>query len=84
VAIVDAVRSYAPQFIFSATLPPMVKASARAAIKRLKTSSAVRARPQYIAPATKHALLAAGLPVLENHRHIVPLMPSDARRRAIC
>ena len=57
-AIVDAVRSYAPQFIFTTTLPPMVTASARAAVRHLKTSGVERARHQYMAAATKHALQA--------------------------
>jgi 5-aminolevulinate synthase len=78
--IVDAVRSYAPQFIFTTTLPPMVTASARAAIRHLKTSTVERQRHQYMAQATKHALHAAGLPVLENPSHIVPLMVGDAER----
>ena len=78
--IVDAVRSYAPQFIFTTTLPPMVAASARAAVRHLKTSGEERARHQYMASLTKHALLAAGLPVLHNASHIVPLMIGDAER----
>jgi 5-aminolevulinate synthase len=78
--IVDAVRSYAPQFIFTTTLPPMVTASARAAVRRLKTSDEERVQHQYMANATKHALMAAGLPVLENTSHIVPLMICDAAR----
>jgi len=76
--IVDAVRSYAPQFIFTTTLPPMVTASARAAVRHLKASQAERTRHQYMAAATKHALQAAGLPVMENPSHIVPLMVGDA------
>ena len=80
VEIVDAVRSYAPQFIFTTSLPPMVTASARAAVRHLKTSGVERARHQYMAAATKHALQAAGLPVLENPSHIVPLMVGDAER----
>ena len=78
--VVDAVRSYAPQFIFTTTLPPMVTAAARAAVHHLKTSTAERTRHQYMALATKHALQAAGLPVLENPSHIVPLMVGDADR----
>ena len=78
--IVDAVRSYAPQFIFTTTLPPMVTASALAAIRHLKSSTVERARHQYMAAATKHALQAAGLPVLENPSHIVPLMVGDAEQ----
>src|SRR6202451_1319155 len=78
--IVDAVRSCAPSFIFTTTLPPMVAASACAAVRHLKESGAERARPQHMAGLTKHALRAAGLPILENPSHIVPLMVGDAGR----
>ena len=76
--IIDAVRSFAPSFIFTTTLPPTVAAGACAAVRHLKTSSAERARHQRQAALTKHALAAAGLPVLDNHSHIVPLMVNDA------
>ncbi|PPD44828.1 MAG: 5-aminolevulinate synthase [Methylocystis sp.] len=79
-AIVDAVRSYAPQFIFTTTLPPMVAACARAAVRHLKESGEERARHQHMARLTKHALRAAGLPVMDNSSHIVPLMVGDAAR----
>ena len=76
----DAIRFCAPQFFFTATLPPMMTASDRAAIRRLKTSGEERLRHKYMATATKHALLAAGLLVVETHLHIVPLMIGDAAR----
>ncbi|WP_405044881.1 5-aminolevulinate synthase [Methylocystis echinoides] len=79
-AIVDAVRSYAPQFIFTTTLPPMVAACARAAVRHLKHSGEERARHQHMALLTKHALRAAGLPVMDNVSHIVPVMVGDAAR----
>lgn len=79
-AIVDAVRSYAPQFIFTTTLPPMVAASACAAVEHLKASKAERAMHQKMAAMTKHALKAAGLPILDNDSHIVPLMVCDAEQ----
>ena len=79
-SIVDAVRSYAPQFIFTTTLPPMVAAGACAAIRHLKNSNEERAGHQYMAAITKHALRAAGLPVLDNLSHIVPVMVGDADR----
>ena len=78
--IVDAVRSYAPQFIFTTALPPMITAGACAAIRHLKESSAERVGHQYMAAVTKHALRAAGLPILNNPSHIVPLMVGDAER----
>jgi 5-aminolevulinate synthase len=79
-AVVDAVRSYAPQFIFTTTLPPMVTQSALAALRHLKASGEERERHQYMARLTKHALVAAGLPVLDNPSHIVPLMVRDAEK----
>jgi len=79
-ALVDAVRSYAPQFIFTTTLPPMVAAGACAAVRHLKSSSEERSRHQHMAMLTKHALRAAGLPILDNSSHIVPLMVRDAAR----
>ena len=77
-AIIDAVRSYAPSFIFTTTLPPAVVAAARAAVRHLKESGEERARHQHMAALTKHALRAAGLPIMHNSSHIVPLMVGDA------
>jgi len=79
-AIIDAVRSYAPSFIFTSTLPPSVAASAAAAVRHLKRSNAERERHQQMAKLTKHALRAAGLPVMDNPSHIVPVFVGDARK----
>jgi len=79
-ALIDAVRSYAPQFIFTTTLPPSVAASATAAVRHLKASAQERERHQANARLVKHALQAAGLPVLENPSHIVPVMVRDAAK----
>jgi 5-aminolevulinate synthase len=79
--IIDSVRSRAPSFIFTTTLPPMVAASACAAVRHLKASGEERERHQRAAALTKHALIAAGLPVMDNDSHIVPLMVGDA---ALC
>jgi 5-aminolevulinate synthase len=77
-AIVDAVRSYAPGFIFTTALPPAVAAAAHAAVRHLKVSHAERELHQRQARMTKHALTEAGLPVLGNPSHIVPVMVGDA------
>ena len=78
--IVDAVRCYAPSFIFTSTLPPSVAASAAAAVQHLKRSNAERERHQHMARLVKHALRAAGLPVMDNPSHIVPLFVGDAEK----
>jgi 5-aminolevulinate synthase len=76
-AVVDAVRSHAPGFIFTTALPPSVAAAARASIAHLKTSGAERAGQRAAVAATKAALRAAGLPVLATETHIVPVMVCD-------
>jgi 5-aminolevulinate synthase len=78
--LIDAVRSYAPSFIFTTTLPPSVAASAAAAVRCLKASNAERERHQAMARMVKHALRAAGLPVLDNPSHVVPVMVRDAKK----
>ena len=77
-AIIDAVRSYAPSFIFTTALPPSVAAAATAAVRHLKTSGVERAAHQRQVAATKAALQAAGLPVMPNPSHIVPVVVGDA------
>jgi 5-aminolevulinate synthase len=76
-AIVDAVRSHAPGFIFTTALPPAIAAAATAAIVHLKTSGAERAGQRRAVAATKAALREAGLPVMATETHIVPVMVRD-------
>jgi 5-aminolevulinate synthase len=76
-ALIDAVRSYAPGFIFTTALPPAVCAAATAAIRHLKTSQWERDRHQDRAGRTKAVLAAAGLPVMTNPTHIVPVFVGD-------
>jgi 5-aminolevulinate synthase len=72
-AQIDAVRSYAPGFIFTTALPPSVAAAATAAIRHLKTSQRERERHQDRAARTKAVLSAAWLPVMVSPTHIVPV-----------
>jgi 5-aminolevulinate synthase len=78
--MVDAVRSYAPGFIFTTALPPAICAAATAAIRHLKTSSWERERHQDRAGRTKSVLAAAGLPIMPNNTHIVPVFVGDPER----
>jgi 5-aminolevulinate synthase len=76
-AVVDAVRSYAPGFIFTTALPPSIAAAATTSIRHLKTSSVEREKHQRQAQHTKDVLSAAGLPVMPSSTHIVPLQVGD-------
>ena len=76
-AIVDAVRSYAPGFIFTTALPPAIAAAATASIRHLKTSQVERERHQRQAQLTKDILVRAGLPVMPSETHIVPILVAD-------
>jgi 5-aminolevulinate synthase len=78
-AVIDAVRSFAPGFIFSSSMPPVIAAGALASIRHLKTSQVERTRHQERAARLKHCLAEAGLPVLDTPTHIVPVMVGDAR-----
>ncbi|HEY8595240.1 MAG TPA: 5-aminolevulinate synthase [Devosiaceae bacterium] len=78
-SIVDAVRSYAAEFIFTTALPPALCEAARTSIEHLKVSSTEREAQQRQAARTKQVLLEAGLPVMPTETHIVPLMVADAR-----
>jgi 5-aminolevulinate synthase len=76
-AVIDAVRSHAPGFIFTTALPPPVAAAATASITHLKSSSVERAAQQAAVAATKASLMAAGLPVMATETHIVPILVGD-------
>ncbi len=78
--MVDAVRSYAPGFIFTTALPPAICAAATAAIRHLKTSTWERERHQDRAARVKAVLNSAGLPVMGSTTHIVPVLIGDAEK----
>jgi 5-aminolevulinate synthase len=78
--LVDAVRSYAPGFIFTTALPPPICAAATTAIRHLKVSQWERERHQERAARVKSVLSAAGLPVVRSDTHIVPLLVGDPQK----
>jgi 5-aminolevulinate synthase len=77
-AVMDAIRSFAPGFIFTTALPPAVAAAATASIRHLKESSTERQQQQRQVARTKAVLSGVGLPVLDTVTHIVPVMVGDA------
>nr|WP_255700090.1 5-aminolevulinate synthase [Jiella avicenniae] len=76
-AMIDAVRSYAPGFIFTTALPPALAAAATASIRHLKASQAERDAQQRQAARAKSIFASAGLPVMPSDTHIVPMLVGD-------
>ncbi len=71
--MVDAVRSYAPGFIFTTSLPPAVAAGAAASVRVLKSAQHLRDGQQTAARILKMRLRGLGLPIIDNGSHIVPV-----------
>ncbi len=78
--VVDAVRSTAQGFIFTTALPPPVAAAAKASIRHLKQSGAERLGQRRQVTRAKTRLAEAGIPVLDNPTHIVPVMVRDSAK----
>jgi 5-aminolevulinate synthase len=81
--IIDCIRSYAPGFIFTTSLSPVLVAGALASVRHLKASGEERAAQQAGAAMLKAKLRDAGLPVMDSVTHIVPLLvgcPVKAKR----
>jgi len=75
--IIDVVRSYAPGFIFTTSLSPVLVAGALASVRHLKASTAEREAQQQRAAQLKAAFREARLPVMDSTTHIVPLLVGD-------
>ncbi|MGN6278377.1 MAG: 5-aminolevulinate synthase, partial [Sphingomonas sp.] len=75
--VIDVIRSYAPGFIFTTSLSPVLVAGALASVRHLKASSAEREAQQAAAGRLKTMMREAGLPVMNSTTHIVPLMVGD-------
>ena len=75
--IVDVIRSYAPGFIFTTSLSPVLVSGVLASVRHLKQSSEERDAQQAAAAFLKKSFADAGLPVMPSVTHIVPLMIGD-------
>jgi 5-aminolevulinate synthase len=76
--ICDAIRSFAPDFIFTTAPAPPIAAAARASIAHLKSSESEREAHRRQVAKTKAALAAAGLPLMANESHIAPLLVGES------
>ena len=72
--IIDCIRSYAPGFIFTTSLSPVLVAGALASVRHLKASAEERLAQQEAAAMLKAKFTAAGLPLMPSVTHIVPLL----------
>ncbi|CAO3688975.1 unnamed protein product [Umbelopsis ramanniana] len=79
-SLVDMVRSYAPGFIFTTSLPPAVVSGAMESVKYLKRSGAERTKQQLNTRMVKDRLAQLDIPVVPNPSHIVPVLLGDAEQ----
>lgn len=73
----DAIRSYAPGFIFTTSLPPAIAAGAAASVAHLKQDQSLREKHQEQAAKLKLRLKGMGLPIIDHGSHIVPVIVGD-------
>jgi 5-aminolevulinate synthase len=76
--LVDCIRSFAPGFIFTTSLPPAITAGVLASIRHLKDSDVERRAMHENASRLKKMLVEAGLPVMNSPSHVVPVFVGDA------
>jgi 5-aminolevulinate synthase len=76
--LIDFIRSFAPGFIFTTSLPPAIAAGALASLNVIRNASNLRAKHQALAAHLRRRLRAAELPVLMNGSHIVPVIVGDS------
>ncbi|MEG9884223.1 MAG: 5-aminolevulinate synthase [Hyphomicrobiales bacterium] len=79
-AVIDAVRSHAPGFIFTTSIAPMLAAGALASLRHLKTSRIERERHRERAATLKRMLRDKKLPLVETPSHILPVLVGDPLR----
>ncbi len=75
--VIDVIRSYAPGFIFTTSLSPVLVAGVLASVRHLKASNEERIAQQAGAAMLKSLFADAHLPVMDTTTHIVPLMVGD-------
>jgi 5-aminolevulinate synthase len=77
--VVDSIRSFAPNFIFTTSLPPVLTAGALASLHVIQGAHDLRTRLHRQANRLRERLLQTDLPVIVSTSHIVPLLVGGAR-----
>lgn len=75
---IDCIRSFAPNFIFTTSLPPCVAAAAQKSVQLVRENEAWRESLFFNAQKIKQSLQEANIPVKENESHIIPIFIGDA------
>lgn len=75
--LIDVIRSYAPGFIFTTSVCPILAAGALTSVRHLKQSTSERTCHQERAARLKQMLSDRGLPVMPSESHIVPVLVGD-------
>ena len=78
--ITDVIRSFAPGFIFTTSMPPSIAAAAVASIRYVKNNNSLRLELHERAKTLKKLMLEKNLPIIKNDSHIVPLLVKDSAR----
>jgi 5-aminolevulinate synthase len=78
--IADIIRSFAPGFIFTTSMPPSIAAAAIASIRVVKNNHSLRLELHERANKLKQLMLERNLPIIKNDSHIVPLLVRDSAR----
>ncbi|KAI5287721.1 mitochondrial 5-aminolevulinate synthase [Ascosphaera aggregata] len=75
---VDTMRSLAPGFIFTTSLPPATMAGATTSIRYQMMNQRDRILQQLHTRAVKETLIELDIPVIPNPSHIIPILVGDA------
>tara|TARA_B110000285_G_scaffold156297_1_gene174428 strand:+ start:2427 stop:3647 length:1221 start_codon:yes stop_codon:yes gene_type:complete len=78
--IADVIRSFAPGFIFTTSMPPSIAAAAIASIRVVKNNNSLRLELHERANKLKQLMLSKNLPIIKNDSHIVPLLVKNSAR----
>ena len=78
--IADVIRSFAPGFIFTTSMPPSIAAAAIASIRVVKNNNSLRIELHERAEKLKTLMLDKNLPIIQNTSHIVPVLVKDSAR----